>query len=75
MLAWSHTCIRMFMSVCLTFSPVIANGVLNHCSNVAQDLNMVGRRKLSRAQSSGRLFYSHIHNVWRRKRERRWEGR
>ena len=43
-------------STCLTFSPVIANGVLNHCSNVATDLNMVGNRKLSRAHNSGRLF-------------------
>ena len=39
-----------------TFSPVMAKGVLNHCSNVATDLKMVGRRKLSRAHSSGRLF-------------------
>lgn len=40
----------------LTLSPVMAKGALNHCSNVLQLLKMVGRRKLSRAQSSGSLF-------------------
>jgi hypothetical protein len=44
----------------LTFSPVIANGALNHCSKVLQLLKMVGRRKLSRAQSSGSLFWSGV---------------
>lgn len=39
-----------------TFSPVVAKGALNHCSNVEQDLKMEGRRKLRRAQSSGSLF-------------------
>lgn len=40
----------------LTLSPVMANGALNHCSKVLQLLKIVGRRKLSRAQSSGSLF-------------------
>lgn len=39
-----------------TFSPVMAKGALNHCSKVLQLLKMVGRRKLSSAQSSGSLF-------------------
>lgn len=39
-----------------TFSPVMAKGALNHCSNVLQLLKMVGRRKFSNAQSSGSLF-------------------
>ena len=41
----------------LTFSPVMAKGVLNHCSKVLQDLKMVGSRKFMSAQSSGRLFW------------------
>ena len=40
-----------------TFSPVMAKGVLNHCSKVLQDLKMVGSRKFMSAQSSGRLFW------------------
>ena len=40
-----------------TFSMVIAKGALNHCSNVAQDLNIDGNKKFIRAQSSGSLFY------------------
>ena len=39
-----------------TFSPVMAKGALNHCSKVLQLLKIVGRRKLSSAQSSGSLF-------------------
>jgi len=44
-------------NICHTFSPVIANGVLNHCSKVLQDLKMSGSKKFMRAQSSGRLFW------------------
>lgn len=40
----------------ITFSPVMANGALNHCSKVLQLLKIVGSRKFSRAQSSGSLF-------------------
>ena len=43
-----------------TFSPVMAKGALNHCSKVLQLLKMVGRRKLSSAQSSGSLFCSGV---------------
>lgn len=43
-----------------TFSPVMANGALNHCSKVLQLLKIVGKRKLSRAQSSGSLFCSGV---------------
>lgn len=43
-----------------TLSPVMANGALNHCSKVLQLLKIVGRRKLSRAQSSGSLFCSGV---------------
>jgi hypothetical protein len=39
-----------------TFSPVVAKGALNHCSNVEDDLKMDGRRKFSKAHSSGSLF-------------------
>lgn len=38
----------------------MAKGALNHCSKVVQDLKMVGSRKLSRAQSSWRLFCSGV---------------
>jgi hypothetical protein len=34
----------------------MANGALNHCSNVAHDLKMDGSRKLSKAHNSGSLF-------------------
>ena len=47
-----------------TFSPVMANGALNHCSNVEHDLKMVGRRKLSRAHSSGSLFYNTTRHMY-----------
>ena len=40
----------------VTFSPVIAKGVLNHCSNVVHDWKMEGSIKFIRAHSSGRLF-------------------
>jgi hypothetical protein len=43
-----------------TFSPVVANGALNHCSNVEQDLKMEGNKKFSKAQSSGNLFCSGV---------------
>ena len=39
-----------------TFSPVIANGALNHCSNVEQDLKMLGSKKFNKAHNSGSLF-------------------
>jgi len=43
-----------------TFSPVIANGALNHCSKLAHDLKILGNKKFSSAHSSGNLF-CHIH--------------
>ena len=39
-----------------TFSHVVANGALNHCSNVVQDLKIDGKRKFNRAHNSGNLF-------------------
>ncbi len=39
-----------------TFSHVVANGALNHCSNVVHDLNIDGRRKFNNAHNSGSLF-------------------
>lgn len=39
-----------------TFSPVVANGALNHCSNVLQDLNIEGNKKFNKAHNSGNLF-------------------
>lgn len=51
--------------VCVfTFSPVLAKGALNHCSNVWTLLNMWGRRKLRRDQSSGSLFCSGVPEKW-----------
>lgn len=44
------------VEILLTFSPVVANGALNHCSNVLQDLNIEGNKKFKRAHSSGSLF-------------------
>ncbi len=41
----------------LTFSPVRANGALNHCSNVLHDLKMLGSKKFINAHNSGNLFY------------------
>ena len=34
----------------------MANGALNHCSKVAQDLKIAGKRKFKRAHNSGSLF-------------------
>ena len=44
----------------VTQKKVTANGLLNHWSNVSTLLKMVGRRKFSNAQSSGRLFWSGV---------------
>ena len=44
-----------FLHKC-TFSPVIANGALNHCSKLAHDLKMLGSKKFSSAHNSGNLF-------------------
>lgn len=43
-----------------TFSPVVANGALNHCSNVVTDLKILGNRKFSNAHNSGNLFCSGV---------------
>ena len=40
-----------------TFSPVMAKGVLNHCSKLLHDWKIDGRRKFSNAHNSGGLFY------------------
>ena len=53
-----HVHVHVCQYVCLTFSPVMAKGVLNHCSKVLTDLKMVGRRKFKRAHSSGKLFWN-----------------
>lgn len=34
----------------------MANGALNHCSNVEQDLKILGSKKFNRAHNSGNLF-------------------
>ena len=44
------------VTVFFTFSPVTANGALNHCSKVLQALKMEGSKKLRRAHNSGNLF-------------------
>ena len=49
-----------------TFSPVIANGALNHCSNVEQDLKMLGSKKFNKAHNSGSLFCVNK-NKWMKK--------
>lgn len=36
----------------------MANGALNHCSNVAHDLKMLGNRKFNKAHNSGSLFWN-----------------
>ena len=46
---------------CLTFSPVMAKGALNHCSKELHDLKMLGSRKFSRAHNSGSLFCNIIY--------------
>jgi len=40
----------------LAFSPVVAKGALNHCSNVLQDLKIDGNKKFKSAHNSGNLF-------------------
>jgi len=47
-----------------TFSPVIANGALNHCSKLAHDLKILGNKKFSNAHNSGNLFcHSQQHSI------------
>ena len=41
-------------------SPVFANGVLNHCSKLAQEWKMLGSRKFNSAHNSGSLFCSGV---------------
>ena len=48
--------LRCNIDIKCTFSPVMANGALNHCSKVAQDLKIAGKRKFKRAHNSGSLF-------------------
>jgi len=45
-----------YANIRLTFSPVMANGALNHCSKELQDLKILGRRKFNKAHNSGNLF-------------------
>ena len=55
----ARACVCAHILACMhTFSPVMANGALNHCSKVLQDLNMDGNRKFKSAHNSGRLFYT-----------------
>jgi len=38
-------------------SPLLWNGLLNHCEKSSDELNILGSRKLSSAHNSSRLFY------------------